>query len=91
MAKTPEVVFNFFNELLPIATKKVKEEAEHIKKIISSEGGKIEENIAPYDWDYYAEKVRKQKYDLDESQIKPYFELFNVLENGVFYAATKLY
>ena len=91
MAKTPEVVFNFFNELLPIATKKVKEEAEDIKKIISSEGGKIEENIAPYDWDYYAEKVRKQKYDLDESQIKPYFELFNVLENGVFYAATRLY
>lgn len=91
MAKTPEFVFNFFNELLPIATKKVKEEAEDIKKIISSEGGKIEENIAPYDWDYYAEKVRKQKYDLDESQIKPYFELFNVLENGVFYAATKLY
>lgn len=91
MAKTPEVVFNFFNELLPIATKKVKEEAEDIKKIINSEGGKIEENIAPYDWDYYAEKVRKQKYDLDESQIKPYFELFNVLENGVFYAATKLY
>ncbi len=91
MAKTPEVVFNFFNELLPIATKKVKEEAEDIKKIISSEGEKIEENIAPYDWDYYAEKVRKQKYDLDESQIKPYFELFNVLENGVFYAATKLY
>ena len=91
MAKTPEVVFNFFNELLPIATKKVKEEAEDIKKIISSEGGKIEENIAPYDWDYYAEKVRKQKYDLDESQIKPYFELFNVLENGVFYVATKLY
>ena len=91
MAKTPEVVFNFFNELLPIATKKVKEEAEDIKKIISSEGGKIEKNIAPYDWDYYAEKVRKQKYDLDESQIKPYFELFNVLENGVFYAATKLY
>ena len=91
MAKTPEFVFNFFNELLPIATKKVKEEAEDIKKIISSEGGKIEKNIAPYDWDYYAEKVRKQKYDLDESQIKPYFELFNVLENGVFYAATKLY
>ena len=91
MAKTPEVVFNFFNELLPIATKKVKEEAEDIKKIISSEGGKIEENIAPYDWHYYAEKVRKQKYDLDESQIKPYFELFNVLENGVFYAATRLY
>lgn len=91
MAKTPEVVFNFFNELLPIATKKVKEESEDIKKIINSEGGKIEENIAPYDWDYYAEKVRKQKYDLDESQIKPYFELFNVLENGVFYAATRLY
>ncbi|MDO4881343.1 MAG: M3 family metallopeptidase [Capnocytophaga sp.] len=91
MAKTTEVVFKFMEELLPIATKKVKKEAEEIKKIILSEGEEVPQKIAPYDWDYYAEKVRKQKYDLDESQIKPYFELFNVLENGVFYAATKLY
>ncbi|MET0505225.1 MAG: M3 family metallopeptidase, partial [Luteibacter sp.] len=42
-------------------------------------------------WDHYAEKVRKAKYDLDEAQVKPYFELDNVLQNGVFYAANQLY
>ncbi len=47
--------------------------------------------LEPWDWNYYAEQVRKAKYDLDESQIKPYFELNNVLENGVFYAASQLY
>ena len=48
-------------------------------------------NLQPWDWDFYSEQVRKAKYDLDESQVKPYFELRNVLENGVFYAATQLY
>src|SRR6202012_596123 len=47
--------------------------------------------LQPYDWELYAEQVRKQKYDLDEDQVKPYFEINNVLENGVFYAATQLY
>ena len=47
--------------------------------------------LEPWDWNFYAEQVRKAKYDLDESQIKPYFELNNVLENGVFYAAGQLY
>jgi peptidyl-dipeptidase Dcp len=47
--------------------------------------------LEPWDWNFYAEQVRKAKYDLDESQIKPYFELENVLENGVFYAAGQLY
>jgi peptidyl-dipeptidase Dcp len=51
------------------------------------EGFKLE----PWDWNYYAEQVRKAKYDMDEAQIKPYFELNNVLENGVFYAAGQLY
>ena len=47
--------------------------------------------MKPWDWDHYAEQVRKAQYDLDESQLKPYFELDNVLKNGVFYAANKLY
>jgi peptidyl-dipeptidase Dcp len=47
--------------------------------------------LEPWDWNYYAEQVRKARYDLDEAQIKPYFELNNVLENGVFYAAGQLY
>ena len=47
--------------------------------------------MEPWDWSYYADQVRKSKYDLDENQIKPYFELNNVLQNGVFYAAEQLY
>ena len=47
--------------------------------------------LQPWDWDFYAEQVRKAKYDIDESQVKPYFELNNVLQNGVFYAANQLY
>ncbi len=47
--------------------------------------------LEPWDWNYYSEQVRKAKYDMDEAQIKPYFELNHVLENGVFYAATQLY
>jgi len=51
----------------------------------------VEGVLEPWDWNYYAEKVRKAKYDLDENEIKPYFETMSVLENGVFYAAEKLY
>lgn len=47
--------------------------------------------LEPWDWGYYAEKVRKAKYDLDDAQIKPYFNVWNTLENGVFYAATQTY
>ena len=47
--------------------------------------------LEPWDWNFFAEQVRKAKYDLDESETRPYFELDNVLHNGVFYAAEKLY
>ena len=47
--------------------------------------------LQPWDWAYYSEKVRAKRYAFDESQLKPYFEMHNVLENGVFYAATQLY
>lgn len=89
MAKTPEAVLNFMGKLVPAATTKARKEAATLQSVIDKENGGFK--LQPWDWNYYAEKVRKAKYDLDESQIKPYFELFNVLENGVFYAANKLY
>lgn len=89
MAKTPVAVETFFAKLVPAATAKAKVEAADIQQQIDLEKGGFK--VQPWDWEYYAEKVRKQKFDLDESQIKPYFELNKVLENGVFYAATQLY
>lgn len=71
------------------AASKVKKEAGDIKRMIREEGGDFE--LAPWDWGYYAERVRKQQYDLDENETKPYFELNNVLERGVFHTAEKLY
>ena len=85
MAKTPEVVMDFFEKWIPLTLEKVQKELETLKTFAQRE------DIAPYNWDYYTEKVRKSQYDLDENELKPYFELFNVLEKGVFYAATYLY
>src|SRR5690554_2130000 len=89
MAKTPENVNKFFNGLIPAGTAKAQAESDEIQAMVKAQNGDF--TLEPWDWNYYAEMVRKEKYDLDEEQIKPYFELKNVLENGVFYAATKLY
>ncbi|HZZ39209.1 MAG TPA: M3 family metallopeptidase [Acidobacteriaceae bacterium] len=89
MAKTPEAVLHFLNELIPPATAKAKAEGQEIQTLIDQQHGGF--MLQPWDWNYYAEQVRKAKYDLDESQLKPYFEINNVLENGVFYAAHLLY
>lgn len=89
MAKTPAAVDAFFDKLVPSATAKARAEASDIQAVIDKEKGGFK--LEAYDWNHYAEKVRKAKYDLDENQIKPYFELNNVLQNGVFYAATQLY
>lgn len=89
MAKTPENVFKMFAGLVPAATAKAQVEANTIQNMINKTGGNF--TLEPYDWNFYAEKVRKEKYDLDEGQIKPYFLLKTVLEKGVFYAATQLY
>ncbi len=89
MAKTPEAVTNFLNKLVPATKDKVMKEAADIQKLIDKKKGGF--NLEPWDWDLYSEQVRKAKFDLDESQIKPYFELNNVLENGVFFAAHELY
>ena len=89
MAKVPENVFKLFKGLVPSATAKAGQEAKEIQEMIQKTGGDF--TLAPWDWNHYAEMVRKAKYDLDENQIKPYFELKTVLEKGVFYAAEKLY
>lgn len=89
MVKTPETVKDFFAKLVPATVATVNREAAELQKIIKSEGGDFE--LKPWDWTYYSEKLRKSKYDLDENQIKPYFTLKTVLEEGVFFAANKLY
>lgn len=89
MAKNPENIYEFFKDLVPASVGKAKAEAKEIQAQIKATGGNF--TLEPYDWNFYSEQVRKAKYDLDENEIKPYFELFNALENGVFYAATKLF
>ncbi|WP_407483616.1 peptidyl-dipeptidase Dcp [Elizabethkingia meningoseptica] len=89
MAKTPEAAMNLLAMLAAPAVKKAKEEAGEIQQLIDKQKGGFK--LEPWDWNFYAEQVRKEKYDLDENQIKPYFEVTTVLEKGVFYAAEKLY
>ncbi|MGC1385879.1 MAG: peptidyl-dipeptidase Dcp [Candidatus Acidiferrales bacterium] len=89
MAKTPENALKFMDALVPIATGKAASEARDIQAVIDAQN--LGFTLQPWDWDFYAEQVRKAKYDLNDSQVKPYFEINNVLENGVFYAATQLY
>jgi peptidyl-dipeptidase Dcp len=89
MAKTPAAALKFMDALVPGTTAKAAVEAKDIQAVIDAQKGGFK--LQPWDWEFYAEQVRKAKYDLDESQIKPYFELNNVLQNGVFYAAHQLY
>ena len=92
MAKTPEAALGFLNALVPMATAKAASEAAEIQAVIDREqAGRAGFKLEPWDWNYYAEQVRKARYDLDEAETRPYFELNNVLENGVFYAAHELY
>jgi peptidyl-dipeptidase Dcp len=89
MAKTPQAALKFMDAIVPAATGVAAREAKDIQEIIDSQHGGFQ--VEPWDWNFYSEQVRKAKYDLDDNQVKPYFELNNVLENGVFYAATQLY
>ncbi len=89
MAKTPDAVFAILDDLVPKAIAKAGAEAEDIREEMTREGAHFE--LQPWDWAFYAEKVRQQKYNLDESQIKPYFEFNRVLKDGLFYAMNRLY
>jgi peptidyl-dipeptidase Dcp len=89
MAKTPEAALKFMDALVPASTAKARVEGKDIQDLIDAQKGGFE--LEPWDWEFYSEQVRKAKYNLDEAEVKPYFELNNVLENGVFYAAHELY
>lgn len=89
MAENPAAVERFLNRLVPAATAKAKVEAADIQTVIDQQHGGF--TLQPWDWNFYAEQVRKAKYDLDQNEIKPYFELNKVLIDGVFYAANQLY
>ena len=89
MAKTPQSAEKLLTGIVPAATAKARDEAARMQKLIDAEKSGF--TLGPADWEYYAEKVRKAEYDLDDSQIKPYFELEHVLHDGAFFAANKLY
>ncbi|MDP9007452.1 MAG: peptidyl-dipeptidase Dcp [Pseudomonadota bacterium] len=89
MAKTPETALQFMDALVPVAAAKAAGEAKEMQALIDARRDGFA--LQPWDREYYGEQVRKAKYDLDETLIKPFFELNNVLHNGVFYAANRLY
>ncbi len=88
MAKTPQNAYDLLNEIWKYALPQAKKEKEELQQLIDKEGGNFQ--LQSWDWWYYAEKLRKQKYDLDEEQLRPYFQLENV-RDGVFAVAGKLY
>lgn len=88
MAKTPEAVYNLLNQLWEPALTMAKKEANELQSMIYADGHNFK--LAPWDWWFYAEKVKKAKYDLDEEMLRPYFKLENVIA-GVFMVANRLY
>lgn len=89
MAKTPEAALEFMRGIVPAARGRAALEQADIQKVIDDEQGGF--TVLAWDWAFYAERVRSAKYALDESQIKPYFALNTVLEDGVFWTATQLF
>ncbi len=89
MAKTPQNAEKLMTDLVPAATGKAHDEAARLQRQIDAEKGGFALTAA--DWELYAEKVRKAEFDLDESEVKPYLELDRVLQDGVFFAANRLY
>jgi peptidyl-dipeptidase Dcp len=89
MAQTPAAVRAFLQGLIGPTRVKAAQEAAAIQAQVDGDGQHFQSQ--PYDWNYYAEQVRKAKYNVDDNEIRPYFELDNVLQNGLFYAANQLY
>jgi peptidyl-dipeptidase Dcp len=88
MAKEPKTVYEFLYKIWTPAVNRAESEARMLQEMIDEEGGGFE--LEPWDWWYYAEKVKKAKYDIDEEMLRPYFELNNV-RRGAFELATRLY
>ncbi|MBN8887050.1 MAG: M3 family metallopeptidase [Rudaea sp.] len=106
MAKKPEKAIKLMTDMVPAAVDKAKNQAREMEKIAKKDGIQFKPwdlkfyspsakkeggALRPWDWDYYAEQVRKSRFQLDAEEIKQYFELDSVLQNGVFFAANKLY
>ncbi|HEX8905301.1 MAG TPA: peptidyl-dipeptidase Dcp, partial [Longimicrobiaceae bacterium] len=89
MARTPDAAIRLLTQLATPATARARAEAARIQQQIDRQGGGF--TLAPWDWQHYAEQVRRAEYAIDESQVKPYFELNRVLQDGVFFAANQLY
>jgi peptidyl-dipeptidase Dcp len=89
MAKTPAMALQFMDALVPLATARAEREGRDIQDVIDSSGEHFA--LEAWDWDFYSERVRRARYALNDAEVKPYFELGNVLVNGVFHAATRLY
>ena len=89
MAGTVAAVNERLAALTPPAVRNARREAEDLQALIDAEGGGFE--LAAWDWDFYAEKVRSERYAFDDAELKPYFELDRALEDGVFFAASRIY
>lgn len=85
----PDIVLEMLNDLIPSVIENTERESELITEMMRRDG--IEGDLKPWDWEYYAEKVRSEQYDFDDSEVRSYFELDTVLKEGVFYAMEKLY
>ncbi len=94
MAKTPAAALKFMSDLVPLATGKALAEQQELQSAVDAGAAHDSQGsfkLEAWDWEYFQQQVRMQKYAIAEDEIKPYFELGNVLENGVFYAAHELY
>lgn len=89
MAKTPEAALTFMRSIVPAARARALDEQAEIQKVIFQQDGQF--SAEAWDWSFYAEQVRREKYALDEAQLKPYFSLDSVLNEGVFWTANQLY
>jgi peptidyl-dipeptidase Dcp len=89
MAKTPERAIKLMTDMTPAAVAKAKGEAAKMQALVKRQHGKFE--LAPWDWQFYSEQVKKDEFKLDAEEVKQYFELDRVLQDGVFFAANKLY
>ena len=89
MAKNRQTALDFLNRLAPATAAKERQEASDIRALAKAQGAAF--TPTPADWTFYSEQIRKQRYDLNEDELKPYFELHKVLTDGVFYAANQLY
>jgi len=88
-AKTPDAALDMLTDLIPPVIQNSQNEADAITEMMRKDG--IDEEVQPWDWNYYAEKVRKAEYNIDESEVRPYFELDRVLKDGVFHTMEKLF